>query len=495
MSVQRAVRAQVPWYPAVVAGAMVLATYVDVDVWVGSLVRPLVVVLGGVVLAQVILSIALMSVHRGAVATATMLVLIRAHDPLHVAAGIALILAVAAATLWWAHIKRRSLTSAGLTRLANPLSLLLIGAVVLTGIANGRVASAVSDMTRANRSGTVTAGDPSVVLILLDGYPRADTANRLLGFNNDSFLSSLAERAFHVASASRSNYMYTSLTLASMLHMRHVDELDLASNTPRELINSGPVLDEFRSRGYEVRVNAVPWEVASLRSADHYCADGRMTELEFQLLRTSLLLPAARLIDPALLANRVRGYVNDAFRCVQSALPRERPQLVITHVAAPHLPVVFQADGSPAKLRYYSDTRQELGMDYKEFAEAYVGQLQYVNARTIEAVDAVIEADPDALVIVMSDHGSELHLDWTGGGGTDLDERFSTLFAARTPGHPCLFGNAPTPVNLFPRIFAAYFGIEVPPQPGSLFVSSPTSPLELSRIENPDAHAAACPET
>jgi hypothetical protein len=53
-----------------------------------------------------------------------------------------------------------------------------------------------------------------------------------------------------------------------------------------------------------------------------------------------------------------------------------------------------------------------------------IGQIQFLNGRVLRALDRIIEVDPDATVVVFSDHGLRRDRD-------DMEEWFRTLFAAR----------------------------------------------------------------
>ena len=100
------------------------------------------------------------------------------------------------------------------------------------------------------------------MVLLLDGYPRADWYGRLFGGDNSAFLDGLEARGFSVADESTSNYMFTQLTLASMFHMRpvpEIPELEPVLNGSmhghprlRNTINDNPVFDFLRDRGYRI---------------------------------------------------------------------------------------------------------------------------------------------------------------------------------------------------------------------------------------------------
>ena len=59
-------------------------------------------------------------------------------------------------------------------------------------------------------------------------------------------------------------------------------------------------------------------------------------------------------------------------------------------------------------------------------------QLDELNRLVLEALDRIQEVDPDAVVVLFSDHGIRYSLE-------DLDEHYRILLAARTPGvtPPC----------------------------------------------------------
>ncbi|MCA1570290.1 MAG: hypothetical protein LC798_08235, partial [Chloroflexi bacterium] len=93
-------------------------------------------------------------------------------------------------------------------------------------------------------------------------------------------------------------------------------------------------------------------------------------------------------------------------------------------------------------------------------------------------------ANPEAVLILMSDHGPGV--EWHGTDTQNVDERTATLFAARTPGESNVFRTNQTPVNLFPMLLNAYFASELPIQRDRVFLGS----LDLVEIRNPDLNRA-----
>jgi hypothetical protein len=51
------------------------------------------------------------------------------------------------------------------------------------------------------------------------------------------------------------------------------------------------------------------------------------------------------------------------------------------------------------------------------------------------SVDALVEADPDAVIVLFSDHGGRY--------GSEGDESHRSFLVAQNPGHPDLFADEP----------------------------------------------------
>jgi len=496
----------VPVYPVVLAGVIVISAYLDSDVSVHAAVRPflLVVAAAGLLVA---LAAWLLGPTRGPIVATMAILIVRSGDLVH--AAIAALLVALVAYTW--VLGRRFLP--WLERMRNPnpvlngLSLVLLGSTLVTaGITGtlGRIdlgqgrpfATAVAAASAAGQS---HPGRPDIYVILLDGYPRADTLERLFQFDNAPFLSDLAERGFEVAAQSRSNYMYTAMSFTSILQMRYVQEIagTVGVGTPygaslRSLINHNPAWDVLRSRGYLVAANQAPWETVAMREADLFCGE-QINDFELYLLRATLVGSVVDAVNPSFPAEQHRDVVNQAFDCLgEMSAVTDSPKFVWTHVGAPHLPVVFTRSGGAAGLEVFGHTRQELQVTDQQFASAYTEEIQYLNRRVLEAVDRLVQRPDAPIVIVMSDHGSESRLDWADASRSDLQERFSNLFAARTPARTALFPDDTTPVNLFPLLFDAYFGESIPVHEARFFLSPTDNKLDFTEIPDPAPPSGCC---
>ena len=494
--------ARVPFYPLPLGLALIAVAYVQTDVSVWAALRAMLVVLLGSLALLVVAVIVARGRHLGALIAAAAIVLLRTSDLPHTLVAALLLALAGGALIYFARLRRAPVLSSA-TRLLNigsvALVFVLIGQAVVAGVP-ARISADLRDSSAVSSSFRAAAADPpDIYLLMLEDYPRADTLRRLFGFDNSAFLDNLTAYGFSVAGNSSSNYMYTSLNLAALFHMQYLADLPAfrswqagqsAAPSLRELINHNPVFDHLRSAGYAIFSSASRWELESVRAADTYCGAEQVNEFELQAIGDSLVGSALDVFAHGWRAGRDRSVVNAELACVDAATRTAvaGPRFVLGHIDAPHIPVVFDATGEAAPAAVYSDTAQGVRTTPEEFRRAYVAELQYLNSRVLGLVREVqTRSARPPIVIVMSDEGSESHLDWSNGANSDLQERFGTLFAASTPGHPALFGDRPLTVNVFPTLLNAYFGIALSVRTPRFFVSTAEDRLDLTETADPFA--------
>jgi hypothetical protein len=336
------------------------------------------------------------------------------------------------------------------------------------------------------------ANQPDVVVLLLDGYPRADALMEQFDYDNRPFENGLAARGFDVAEESLSNYTATWATIASLTNMRYLDDVETLSPFPADpadqyrrlmvAINEGPAITELRSRGYEIVTIPSPFESAALVSADRYVDGGHLTSFELSLVQHSLIGRAVLALVPELFFDAHRARIEGGFNDLAAVLeePKVRSRFVFAHLLVPHAPTVFNADGSPAPpMTCFPGCSPWAFTEIPQW-RSFTPQVEHVNALVLSTIDRIVAADPGAVVIVMSDHGSREP-------GHDESNLFRSLFAARTPG----WDGGPrdsSPVNLFPQLFNHYFGTDLELRPYCSWISAFAAPLTLTPVSGMDCH-------
>ena len=190
-------------------------------IWV---VRPMLIAVAFTLLLTFLLALLLGDRDRGALAATAFVV----------ALALGNVLASAAVALIGLLVVVEGLVNRGIawrlgrtaTRALSALGAALILVVVLASVQQGSFGWAVEDVqARLARQPMAAAYDPAapdIYVILLDGYPGDDAAELDPSFDADAFPDALEERGFDVQRHSRSNYLLTRLTLATMFGNDHV---------------------------------------------------------------------------------------------------------------------------------------------------------------------------------------------------------------------------------------------------------------------------------
>lgn len=481
--------------PALLAAAAVLLMATDIVSTPAALVRPLVlcVALGFVVFA-VLLAASRNWTLSAILASGLILFTFRLSVP-----GLVLIVI----GLWWIMVvalrRRTGRRDASwaiprfVSRSVGIFSIVLVGLTawnLTQAYTNGQPPLNVPDFT------AVGAGGPDMYLILLDGYPRADTLSETFGYDNGEFLEDLRGLGLRTSPGAQANYNKTWLTLASMLNGEYVDRLLDAEEVPDDprlqvrwiqaMIQEAALIDSLRDRGYRIETVPSAFTSTALTSVDRYRDRGGLTELEVRLITASPWAVILRqpVLD-AVVADQREGVVSVLDMVADLAEePDDNPEFVFAHVHSPHTPFVLHPpetspptlpDCHPARCAFWSTAIEELGIEFAEFRQGLLLQLEELNRLTIASIRRIVEADPEAIIVLMSDHGIRYSL-------ADLPEHYRILISARVPGEPALFREDESPINIV-RLLLAHLGENIDARPYERWASDWGRNLLLERME------------
>ena len=487
----RAARRQLP-----IAGyALVFPAAIVVHIWVGtgvhpaSILRPLVVALVVALVLTATLTALSRSRDLGALATtAVALWLIAAVSY----PSIGFVLAPAIVVLIAIGLARRGAPwpiGEQITRGMTVVAAIAAIAVGLQAVQAGSFGQAVSDiqfdLAGLGPSPAPRPEDPDIYLVLLDAYPGTDAAALDPTWDAAAFGDALRSRGFGMADGTRSNYLQTPQTIASVLDMRHLADMpaldppwgpaSLDGYRLRRALNEAAAVSTLHQRGYELTAIASGWAEAELRRVDRYIEPIGLNEFEVGLLRGTGAADVLTFLAPDFAAALQRGRIRSSFESLaaEAARASERPKFVLAHIAAPHPPWVFDAAGNDRRdvLRtYYQDGARDRGIDRADAIRLHLDQATYTASLTLAAVDGILaSADSPPVIIIFSDHGPGTGFDPSKPLESDLVERSSNILAVYSPGHSGLFASPTTPVNILPRVFNAYFGMTIPEQPDTTF--------------------------
>mgnify|MGYP000091253556 CR=1 FL=1 len=317
---------------------------------------------------------------------------------------------------------------------------------------------------------------PDVYYIIPDRYGGLTALDEVYGHDNEPFLRALEERGFDVARNAHANYMRTMSSLTSALSMDYLDADELMEEA-RNGSDWRPLFERFAGRlavpaafealGYTY-VHLGNWWAPTATNVDadltlKYEGQDEFRNVFFQttLLR-ALSDPNAAPDDPYDWPSLRIGNIWSLDRLEEIPnLPG--PKYVFAHLTITHEPFVHNEDGS---LTDRAEV-ERLGR-----TESYRRQLVYANTRLLDAVDSIIERDPDSIIVLMSDEGpfpdrfeANDRLDWPDATDMELEQKSGILYALRVPGADLEaegFHDRSTPVNAFRMVFNARFGTDLP---------------------------------
>ena len=370
-----------------------------------------------------------------------------------------------AGLLVWLRITPRSFAS--LTAFLNLLAVFaLIVPSTLTASRMAQIYRVEARPPLVDGTDVDPASYPDIYFIVLDAYTREDYLRQVFEYDNGPFLDSLRDRGFYIADKSRSNYMFTQMSLASTLNFDYIEE-DLLENVvenwdaavPRlagKIWNSKTVAF-LKERGYEFVT--FPSYIASteIRSADRYIkpkTSGGLTEFQNALInRTPFRVLMRRLDTP-----RIFPFFFP-FDAIESLERQRRPMFVFAHVMAPHLPHTVDAEG-----RHYASP--------PTYIEGYRNEVAYLNKRIDEMLASVLPERPNSVFVIQGDHGpwsdwdgnaEGRHEPWRGTREDYIRDRTAILNAYYFPGggYDALYPEI-TPVNTFRVLLNRFFGTDLP---------------------------------
>lgn len=470
---------RVPVYPVAFVAAHILNQIADsaAPAWAG--VRPLLVVVGLTVLLLLAL-VRPLGRHRAGYAAAVIASFLTG------VVLVTLVLLIGALYVVARRITRDRWPApapARITYSLNVIGLVLLSLAAVNVVTSGAMIWPRPPDVRAQPH----AGDPNIYFFMLDGHPRGDTLASY-GYDDTGFVDVLASMGFEVAPHSHSNYTKTWLTLATTAQAAHADQLPDAPSPNSgvgeqeralsSLFNTGPVWTALRERGYEIVTSGTVFSELTLQTADRALGSPRMTSLEGNLLRLSPLTRLGRLV-PMFAADVHRSYVREQLRMPVELPEADMPMFVWTHVISPHAPIVFASDGAPLDPACYPTTcsffapwAADSGLSDAAFAKAMANQTAYIDQLLAANLRDLIARDPDAVVVLMSDHGDR-H-------AAQSDEWFHNFLAVRAPGHAGLFPPDAAAITILPTLVNTYADADLDvPDPERTYMSVGDRPLTL----------------
>jgi hypothetical protein len=325
---------------------------------------------------------------------------------------------------------------------------------------------------------------PNIYYIIPDGYARADILRNYYDYDNGPWLAELAKRGFYVASASRTNYSQTKLSLGSSLNMRYLQDLGpkLSKDLLFQTLQNNKVSEFLKSLGYETIAisSGYPW--TELTKSDFYSvAPSSMRELvQNKFTAMTPLMILQNRISSETRKKLHREWVRYSFDRLADIATEKGPCFIFCHIIAPHPPFLFDEAGedyNSGETYLLADGNHYHAMDESSqgrYRINYVKQIRFVNMKMLKTIDGILaHSDEPPIIIIQSDHGPGSKLDWNNPSAEAYKERMSNFCAILVPAElrKSLYPEI-TPVNIFRLIFKHRFGADLEILPDQTYFSN-----------------------
>ena len=334
---------------------------------------------------------------------------------------------------------------------------------------------------------------PNIYWIVLDGYPRQDVLAEDFKFDNGDFIRSLRGLDFTVLAKSRSNFPATVNSISSTVSFDYTVEgegealrpLPLQdmrarvrgkNHTVARLTSAGYTYVHFEN-GYDYLTECAPDEPRCVRG------NVGLDELDIAILSNTPIVDL--MVQHRQSTPFAWGGVDDLSAKLNAIRAMPSPFFLYAHVLAPHPPIRFRSDCS------FRPADPDLQLWSPEARPAFVEQLTCVNSQTLALLHDITRTDPDALILLQSDHGTAFRgqfqkppTAWT---EEDLHERFGALDAMRLP-RSCraMAADDLTLIDTFPLVLSCLSGAEFKPHHPRFFVTPYDNSADFGRaIEYP----------
>jgi len=305
---------------------------------------------------------------------------------------------------------------------------------------------------------------PDVYFILLDAYSGRITLEKDFNFDNSKFENELRERGFFVQKLSYSNYPNTEASMPSIMNMMYLDAINEIvgkdSSDKKILIklrDGNNVMDIFHKNGYHI----------TFMYGGAYAAPSDDTEYEILCGRGILNMNEdlqRSIVETYFSVKFLRQMLYDDMRfndleCIISNVLEfekkdDKPHYIHSHIFLPHPPFLYDANGNRASPTYSTDRFDE------NLRNAYLEQTIYTNKITIEMIDSIQQRDSNSVIIVMSDHGGRLGVNWDNPTEMDYYRALNNISAFYFPGHEEDIPEKIAGVNTFRVFFNTYFNTD-----------------------------------
>ncbi len=287
----------------------------------------------------------------------------------------------------------------------------------------------------------VNKSKPNIYFLMIDGYANNKSLAKYWGYDNRPFTDSLQKLGFKYIENSKSDYLFTVQTVASMLNLRSIADTekgDFARLLKNIRFNS--LFESFRGLGYNVE-NLSIFSIDKVMDIYPFWFGNYQGSIKAILFHNSIF---GRYLDKENFDNSFNQKIKRELfinkKLVEIAKDNMiKPKFVFFHSLQVHHPFEQNGANNLDELLNNVESNRNSFQTLKShnrdmiWKKTYLYQLQICNKNTIHNISKIVKFDPNSIIFLFSDHGFRL---LTGVPTSEArKEAFMNLSAVYMPNH------------------------------------------------------------
>lgn len=245
---------------------------------------------------------------------------------------------------------------------------------------------------------------PNVYFLIFDEYGGQENLSRYYDYDNQDFMQSLENQGFSVSNTSHnSESIWSGIIIPNVLNLSYVAKDEMGVYEGWKLTENAQLFQLFWKNGYQINMINHQNQLYE-RGCNVLCSTYSTETISSSILNNTVYTEIEECIS------RLSGQDNSVVKnynvqlqemferleyCYEDTSPY-KPTFTISYIVCPHDYFVFDQNGNFLPDEYAA------AWDQKEY---YLNQLEYVNHVMDTTIQNIMANDPDALIVIQSDHG------------------------------------------------------------------------------------------
>lgn len=264
---------------------------------------------------------------------------------------------------------------------------------------------------------------PNVYYFIFDEYGGPQNLEQLMNYDNAEFEKFLRDQKFNVSEDSYNlETASTYVVVPNLLNLAYVVNADMDVTEQGKYMETPDLYLIMEMLGYDINTCSHPGYLYNGMSRNSFESINYFEDSAgyFALKSSAFIHLYEKYKDLSRKEEQTESpfYRETLLRAIDycrhfpdMSLEETKPQFCMAYLQMPHLPFAFKEDGTPAK-------------SYEEQSvwncENYMGFLKWSNGKIEEILEYIVDKDPEAIIIIQSDHGAR-HIDRMREAGKEVD--------------------------------------------------------------------------